>query len=170
MNQSDILSGRIGIREIRALGQSEHREELFRLLFNKDKRTSDNAAWAMTHLPEEDNGWLTTKQTELIDEAMRTESISKRRLILTVLLRTEFKADDIRTDFLDFCLDLMMRPDQPNGVRSVSMKLAYKQCQSFPELLAELRQTLDIMETEFLSPALRATKRNLLMKIKTSEL
>ena len=31
-----------------------------------------------------------------------------------------------------------------------------------PELLDELRQTLDIMETDFLSPALRTTKKNLL--------
>ena len=158
----NILNGRIGIREIRALGQSENREELFHELFDEDKRTSDNAAWAMTHLPEEDNTWLTTKQTELIDEAMRTESISKRRLILTALLRTEFKADDIRTDFLDFCLDLMMHPDQPNGVRTVAMKLAFAQSIPFPELLGELRQTLDIMDTEFLSPALRTTKKNLL--------
>lgn len=166
MELSDILSGHIGGGDVRALAQSEYREELLQLLSDEDKRTSDNAAWIMTHLPSSDDAWLTEKQETLINIAMRTTSITLRRLAMTLLLRTEFKADDIRTDFLDFCLYMMMRPDQPNGVRSVAMKLAYLQCRHFPELLAELRQTLDIMEPEFLSPALKTTKRNLFKKMK----
>lgn len=166
MERCTILKGRIGGADVLALAQSADREELFMLLFNEDKRTSDNAAWVMTHLPSSDDAWLTEKQQALINEAMRTTSITMRRLTMTLLLRTEFSADDIRTDFLDFCLDMMMRPDQPNGVRSVAMKLAFLQCCHFPELLAELRQTLDIMEPEFLSPALKTTKRTLLKKIR----
>ena len=166
MELCTILKGRIGGADVLALAQSADREELFMLLFNEDKRTSDNAAWVMTHLPSSDDAWLTEKQQALINEAMRTTSITMRRLTMTLLLRTEFSADDIRTDFLDFCLDIMMRPDQPNGVRSVAMKLAFLQCCHFPELLAELRQTLDIMEPEFLSPALKTTKRTLLKKIR----
>ncbi|MBR4779288.1 MAG: hypothetical protein IK011_05325 [Bacteroidaceae bacterium] len=166
MELCTILKGRIGGADVLALAQSADREELFMLLFNEDKRTSNNAAWVMTHLPSSDDAWLTEKQQALINEAMRTTSITMRRLTMTLLLRTEFSADDIRTDFLDFCLDMMMRPDQPNGVRSVAMKLAFLQCCHFPELLAELRQTLDIMEPEFLSPALKTTKRTLLKKIR----
>ena len=167
MELCTILKGRIGGADVLALAQSADREELFMLLFNEDKRTSNNAAWVMTHLPSSDDAWLTEKQQALINEAMRTTSITMRRLTMTLLLRTEFSADDIRTDFLDFCLDMMMRPDQPNGVRSVAMKLAFLQCCHFPELLAELRQTLDIMEPEFLSPALKTTKRTLLKKIRS---
>ncbi|MBR4434452.1 MAG: hypothetical protein IKS80_08125 [Bacteroidaceae bacterium] len=166
MELCTILKGRIGGADVLALAQSADREELFMLLFNEDKRTSNNAAWVMTHLPSSDDAWLTEKQQALINEAMRTTSITMRRLTMTLLLRSEFSADDIRTDFLDFCLDMMMRPDQPNGVRSVAMKLAFLQCCHFPELLAELRQTLDIMEPEFLSPALKTTKRTLLKKIR----
>ncbi len=165
-NLHTILSGHIGGNDVLLLSFSSDREELFSYLYDKDKRTSDNAAWVMTHLPSDDDDWLTYRQHELIDLAMRTESITMRRLTMTILLRTQFKSDDVRTDFLDFCLDMMMRPDQPNGVRSVAMKLAYLQCRPFPELLAELRQTLDIMETEFLSPALRTTKRNILKEMK----
>lgn len=166
MELCTILKGRISGADVLALAQSADREELFMLLFDEDKRTSDNAAWVMTHLPSSDDAWLTEKQQALINEAMHTTSITMRRLTMTLLLRTEFSADDIRTDFLDFCLDMMMRPDQPNGVRSVAMKLAFLQCCHFPELLAELRQTLDIMEPEFLSPALKTTKRTLLKKIR----
>ena len=46
-----ILSGRISGYEAKMLGASGREEELFRLLFDADKRTSDNAAWALTHLP-----------------------------------------------------------------------------------------------------------------------
>lgn len=161
-----LLKESISGADVRSLARSENKEELFYLLFDEDKRTSDNAAWVLTHLPATDNVWLTGNQEALIDKAMHTSNITMRRLTMTLLLRTEFKADDIRTDFLDFCLDMMMRPDQPNGVRSVAMKLAYLQCCHFPELLAELRQTLDIMEPDFLSPALKTTKRSLLKKMK----
>lgn len=166
MELSAILKGHIGGADVLALAQSENREELFRQLFNEDKRTSDNAAWVLTHLPASDDVWLKENQEALIDKAMQTTSVTMRRLTMTLLLRTEFIADDIRTDFLDFCLDMMMRPDQPNGVRSVAMKLAYLQCCHFPELLAELRYSLDIMEPDFLSPALKTTKRSLLKKMK----
>lgn len=162
MKLGEILAGRLGGDDVLYLAAEYGAEKVFPYLSDADKRTSDNAAWVLTHCPSDDDGWLTAHQGELIDLAMRTESITLRRLTMTVLLRTGFKADAIRTEFLDFCLDMMMRPDQPNGVRSVAMKLAYMQCRLFPELLTEFRQTLDIMETDFLSPALRTTKRNLL--------
>lgn len=162
MKLGEILAGRIGGDDVLHLASEYGAEKVFPFLSDADKRTSDNAAWVLTHCPSDDDGWLTAHQDELIDLALRTESITMRRLTMTILLRTPFKGDDVRTDFLDFCFDMMMRPDQPNGVRSVAMKLAYLQCRPFPELLNELRQTLDIMETEFLSPALRTTKKNLL--------
>ena len=162
MKLGEILAGRLGGSDVLYLAAEYGAEKVFPYLSDADKRTADNAAWVLTHCPSDDDGWLTAHQDELIDLALRTESITMRRLTMTVLLRTPFESDDVRTDFLDFCLDMMMRPDQPNGVRSVAMKLAYLQCRPFPELLDELRQTLDIMETEFLSPALRTTKKNLL--------
>ena len=45
------------------------------------------------------------------------------------------------------------------------MKLAYLQCRSFPELLSELRQALEIMEPEYLSPGLKVVRRNLLTEL-----
>ena len=98
-----ILSGKIGAREAKSIARSDNKEELFRLLLDSDKRTSDNAAWALTHLPKAANAWFTEKQDALIDEAMRTSSITKLRLILNLLTRTTFRRDSIRTEFLDFC-------------------------------------------------------------------
>ena len=67
-----ILSERISGNDVRALAGADFKEELFQLLFDPDKRTSDNAAWVLTHLPKTADAWLTERQSILIDEAMRT--------------------------------------------------------------------------------------------------
>ena len=77
-----ILSGRISGGDARALAGGDFKEELFQLLFDEDKRTSDNAAWVMTHLPKTADSWLAERQNTLIDEVMRTTSTTKRRLII----------------------------------------------------------------------------------------
>ena len=156
-----ILSGRIGVREAKSIAHSENKEELFRLLLDPDKRTSDNAAWALTHLPKEANAWLNEKQDALIDEAMRTTSTTKRRLIMNLLGRTVFERDSIRTEFLDFCFSKMLSTD-PVGVKTLAIKLAHAQCLHYPELLDEFDATLQLHDAEQLPPALRCIRRRML--------
>ena len=86
------------------------------------------------------------RKDELINLAMTTPDTSLRRLLLTLLERMTFEADSIRTDFLDFCLDGMQSLSQPPGVQSLCMKLAYKQCRLYDELLDELKVTLENMQ------------------------
>ncbi|MBR7024249.1 MAG: hypothetical protein IKI09_12405, partial [Bacteroidales bacterium] len=95
-----LLSGRLSGNEVKALAGADFKEELFQLLFDPDKGISDNAAWVLTHLPKTANAWLAERQNILIDEAMRTASTTKRRLIMNLLERTTFDPDHIRTDFL----------------------------------------------------------------------
>ena len=90
---------------IKSFHQHHQGRELFQLLFDSDKRTSDNAAWVLTHLPKTADPWLAERQDLLIDEAMRTSSTTKRRLIMNLLDRTPFESDHLRTDFLDFCFN-----------------------------------------------------------------
>ena len=140
-------------------------KSLFRYLFDDDKRTSDNAAWVLTHLPKSANRWLEEKHEELIDETMRTSSTSKRRLMMVLLDRQSFDAEEIRTDFLDFCFEKLLNTSETYGVRSLAAKLAYKQCQTYPELRAELRQSLELLERETLNPGLSHTRKELLKKL-----
>lgn len=140
-------------------------ESLFRYLFDDDKRTSDNAAWVLTHLPKSANRWLEEKHEELIDETMRTSSTTKRRLMMVLLDRQPFDAEEIRTDFLDFCFEKLLDPNETYGVRSLAAKLAYKQCQTYTELQAELRQSLELLERETLNPGLSHTRKELLKKL-----
>ena len=131
------------------------------MLFDEDKRTSDNAAWVMTHMPKTVDAWLTERQNTLIDEAMRTESITKRRLIMNLLERTSFQQDSIRTDFLDFCFNIILS-DEPVGVKTLAIKLTYAQSIYYPELLEELNTALQMMEPEVLPAALKHIRNKML--------
>lgn len=158
-----ILSDRISGNDARALARPDFKEELFQLLFDPDKRTSDNAAWVMTHLPKTVDAWLTERQNTLIDEAMRTESTTKRRLILNLLERTPFQQDSIRTDFLDFCFSKMFS-DEPVGVKTLAVKLTYTQSIHYPELLEEFNTALQMMEPEVLPAALKHLRGKMMKK------
>ena len=158
-----ILSGRINGSDAKALSRGDFKEDLFQLLFSEYKRISDNAAWVMTHLPKTANAWLTERQNILIDEAMRTESTTKRRLIMNLLERTPFQQDSIRTDFLDFCFNTMLS-DQPIGVKSLVIKLTYAQSKFYPELLEEFNTALQMMEPEVLPAALKQIRGKMLKR------
>lgn len=160
-----ILSGRISGDEAKTLAQGDFKEELFQLLFDPDKRTSDNAAWVMTHLPKTADAWLTEHQNTLIDEAMRTESTTKRRLVLNLLERTPFQQDSIRTGFLDFCFNIILS-DEPIGVKTLAIKLTYAQSVHYPELLEEFNTALQMMEPEVLPAALRHIRGKMLKEKK----
>ena len=158
-----ILAGRISGSDAKALAGGNFKEELFQLLFDEDKRTSDNAAWVMTHLPKTVDVWLTERQNTLIDEAMRTGSTTKRRLIMNLLERTSFQQDSIRTDFLDFCFNIILS-DEPVGVKTLAIKLTYAQSIYYPELLEELNTALQMMEPEVLPAALKYIRNKMLKK------
>ena len=158
-----LLSGRISGSDAKALAKGDFKEELFQLLFDEDKRTSDNAAWVMTHLPKTVDVWLTERQNTLIDEAMRTGSTTKRRLIMNLLERTSFQQDSIRTDFLDFCFNIILS-DEPVGVKTLAIKLTYAQSIYYPELLEELNTALQMMEPEVLPAALRYIRNKMMKK------
>lgn len=158
-----ILSDRISGSDAKALAKADFKEELFQLLFDPDKRTSDNAAWVLTHLPQTADAWLAERQNILIDEALRTTSTTKRRLIMNLLDRTTFAPDHIRTDFLDFCFNTILS-DEPVGVKTLAIKLAYAQSAHYPELLEEVNATLQMMEPEELPAALKHLRGKMLAK------
>ena len=158
-----ILSGRISGGDARALAGGDFKEELFQLLFDDDKRTSNNAAWVLTHLPKTEDAWLNERQNVLIDEAMRTNSTTKRRLIMNLLDRTSFDPENIRTDFLDFCFNTMLS-NEPIGVKSLAIKLTYAQSVHYPELLEEFNTALQMMEPEVLPAALKHIRGKMLKK------
>ena len=141
------------------------KEELYRLTFDKDERVAVNALWVFTHFDSINNEWLYTKHDDLIDRVLIEPTATKRRLMLTLLLRQPFEEDSLRSDFIDFCVSKITACAQPYAIRALCIKLAYEQMKYYPELLAELKMALDMLEQEALSPGLMSAKRQIMKKI-----
>lgn len=163
----EMLGGRIGAREIRLIcnGISDDtKANLYNLIDDTDERTGYNALWIFTHLSKADRCWLYPKRDELIDRLLHTVHTGKRRLLLTLLERQPTTADDIRPDYLDFCMAHINSAD-PYAIRALCTRQAFAQCRYYPELLSELKVQIDMMEYNTMSPALMSVKRNISKQI-----
>lgn len=162
LSQSDI-------NELCALTKGEHndnlKEELYQLTLDSDRRVATNALWVFTHFSAADNEWLYAKHNQLIDRCLKEKDATKLRLMLNLLLRQSYTEEDIRTDFIDFCLMKLTDPKSPYAIRAQCIKLAYEQMKYWPELLNELRQTLEMISCEPLSPGLRSAWRQVMKKL-----
>ena len=141
------------------------KEELYRLTFDKDERVAVNALWVFTHFDSINNEWLYTKHDDLIDRVLIEPTVTKRRLMLGLLLRQPFDENSLRSDFIDFCVSKITACAQPYAIRALCIKLAYEQMKYYPELLAELKMALGMLEQEVLSPGLMSAKRQIMKKI-----
>ena len=167
-----LLSHRLsidGINEICLLVQGEQnhslKEQLYQLTLDNDRRVATNALWVFTHFSAVDNEWLYAKHDQLIDRCLKEKDTTKLRLMLNLLLRQPYTEEAIRTDFIDFCLTRLADTKSPYAVRAQCIKLAYMQMRYWPELLNELRQTLEMISCEPLSPGLRSAWRQVMKKL-----
>lgn len=167
-----LLTQRLSQSEIMQLCALTHgarnnhfKEGLYQLTLDDDRRVAVNALWAFTHFTADDNVWLFAKHDQLIDRCLNEKDATKLRLILTLLLRQPFDEETIRTDFIDFCLARITDARAPYAIRAQCIKLAYEQMRYWPELLDELRQTLEMISCEPLSPGLRSAWKQVMKKI-----
>lgn len=131
-------------------------------LHDEDYQVARNALWGLTKATDKELASLQPMLHELIDKALTEENPSVRRLSMNIIVRLKMEEDDLRTDFLDFCLTHMQNPDEYPGIQSLSLKLAYKMCLFYPELMDELRRTLEAMDMTYYSPALRSVRQRIL--------
>lgn len=171
-NLRNRLTDKLSINDIYEICYLAHghendsrKEELYRLTCDADDRVASNALWAFTHFDAVDNEWLYTKQDDLIDRVLVEKNTTRCRLMLNLLLHQPFEEENLRTDFLDFCIAKITACAQPYAIRALCMKLAYEQCKFYPELLGELKVALDMLSQEPLSPGLASAKRQVIKKI-----
>ena len=149
-------------------GNSRKKAELYQLIFDEDERVATNALWVFTHFDMQNNEWLYAKHDDLIDRVLVEKNETKRRLMLSLLLRQPFEEESLRSNFIDFCIAKITACSQPYAIRCYCMKLAYKQMKYYPELLTELKAAIDMLEQEPLSPGLTSAKKQVMKKIKLS--
>lgn len=167
-----LLTHRFSQSEIKELCALTHgarnnhlKEKLYQLTLDDDRRVAVNALWTFTHFAAADNEWLYAKHDQLIERAITEQDVTKLRLMLNLLLSQPYTEEDIRTDFIDFCLARLTDARAPYAIRAQCIKLAYEQMKYWPELLDELRQTLEMISCEPLSPGLRSAWKQVMKKI-----
>ena len=159
------------IKQLCALTQGEHndnlKEELYQLTLDANRRVAINALWTFTHFAADDNVWLFAKHDQLIDRCLNEKDATKLRLMLNLLLSQPYTEEAIRTDFIDFCLARLTDARAPYAIRAQCIKFAYEQMRYWPELLDELRQTLEMISCEPLSSGLRSAWKQVMKKCLT---
>ena len=130
--------------------------------FSEDYRVARSALWGLTKASKEELAQLQVILNELINQAMQTENSSVRRLSLNIIERLEMSENDLRTDFLDFCFEHMIDVEELPGIQSVCMKLAFRMCKFYPELMDELKRTLEAMEIDYYKPAVKCVRSRIL--------
>lgn len=131
-------------------------------IFDKDYRVARSALWGLTKASKVELSQLQVILNEIIDQAMQTDNSSVRRLSLNIVERLELNEEDLRTDFLDFCFNHMMDIEEFPGIQSVCMKLAFRMCKYYPELMDELKRTLEAMEIDYYKPAVKCVRNRIL--------
>lgn len=161
-----LLGNRIGMQEIifikALISDNDHSERvdcLFNLVDDDDERVGYNALWVLTHLHNDFMPAIVSHRDLLTDNLFNTDHTGKKRLILNLLERLPVNKQNLRTDFLDYCLS-KINSGEPYAIRSLCIKLAFKQCRLFPELLAEFKQVIGMIDVANESPAIKAVVRN----------
>ena len=130
--------------------------------FSEEFRVARSALWGLTKASREELSQLQVILDKFINQAMQTDNSSVRRLSLNVVERLQMSENDLRTDFLDFCFDHMMDVEEYPGIQSVCMKLAFRMCSFYPELMDELKRTLETMEIDYYKPAVKCVRNRIL--------
>ena len=130
--------------------------------FDADYRVARSALWGLTKASDKELSQLQVLLDELIDQAMHTENSSVRRLTLNIIERLKLTEDDLRTDFLDFCMEHMVAGDEFPGVQTLCMKLACRMCNFYSELKEEFMRVVDAMEIAYYKPAIKGLRSKIL--------
>lgn len=161
---ADMLDNRMSVTSIRAMATQMSEmpgglEDLWKLASEGSRRTSVNALWVMCYLTRNAKARLRLLQDELVDMLLRVTDPGQKRLLLHLLNKQDFAKDHMRSDLLDFCLGKINSECEPYAIRAFCIYLAYKLCRHYQELIGELREHIEMMNQQQLSPGLRCAKK-----------
>lgn len=169
------LGHRLSLRDIRDLCSAcsgvcnnSTKADLFSLIAHPDDKIGYNALRVFTHFSDEDMKWLAPRRNTLIEYVLATKHYGKRRLTLALLEHLHVSIEDVRSDYLDFCLS-KINSNEPYGIRVLCLKQSFALCRFYPELIAELKNGIELMECGETSPGLISARKNILKKISKLE-
>lgn len=131
-------------------------------MYDEDQQIVRNAFAALTKATNEQLLSLMPLMPQMVELAMSTKCPSIRRPLLGIIERLPMPKETVRTDFLDFCMDRMYSFQEAPSVQALCLKIAYKICANYPELMDELIRTLQAMEMDYYKPAVRSVRKRIL--------
>ena len=167
------LVGRIHTEDVRRIVDCMTNDDgdvivkaLYCLLSDTDRRVANNAAWVLSCSDGKVMRFLLRYQNQLIDLLIGTKDKSFARILFSILRRQTFEKSNLRTDFLDFCLNEIVNSNQAIAIRAHAIYVSYSLCKAYPELLNELFMTLQMLESEMLSAGLLHARNAIITAIK----
>ena len=167
------LVGRIHTEDVRRIVDGMTNDDgdvimkvLYHLLSDTDRRVANNAAWVLSCSDGKVMRFLLRYQNQLIDLLIGTKDKSFARILFSILRRQTFEKSNLRTDFLDFCLNEIVNSNQAIAIRAHAIYVSYSLCKAYPELLNELFMTLQMQESETLSAGLLHARKAIMTAIK----
>ncbi len=166
-----ILLRRLSKNDIKAITQwasqsSSNRQKLFTYAFSDEDGINTNALWCLTHLRKSDATWLQSQQNFLINSLLQEKTTARRRMLLQLLRDQKYNSENMRVDFLDYCLSKINSESDQYAIRCFSLYIAFKICRHYPELLSELQERIAILSCEPLSPGLKCAIRKVSYEMK----
>lgn len=163
----EILINSYGEAEIQAVYQVVKQNDNFmdfarQFMNHEDYHVARSALWALTKGSAKELSVLQPMLHEFINLAMTTENSSVRRLSLNIVERLKMSEKDMTTDFLDFCFEHMMDVNEFPGIQTLCMKLIYRMSQFYPDLMDELKRTIEAMQIEYYKPAVKSLRAKIL--------
>lgn len=171
MDIEELLSQKINLPQIKNIvswtcRSRDNRLRLWILACSDDRRTSLNALWTMTHLPASESEWLLSMRDNMIDILLAEKDMAKKRMLLQILGKQDYTPENIRADFLDYCMSRINSRHEPYAIRCLSLHISFNMCRHYPELMAELKTQIDMMAYQSLSPGLESALRQTKCKIR----
>lgn len=172
-----ILSRKIGLHKVKEIAtwatkSNRNKGLLWKMSFSDDRRTSVNCLWILTHFELSDSIWLKDLQSQIIIRLLSEQDTTKKRLYLQLLKKQDFDPDSpIVIKLLDFCLSKINSECETYAIRSFSIYVAFRICDSYPELITELEEHLNLLSLQPISPGLKSTLRQTrekILKLRTS--
>lgn len=146
--------------EVKAKGDFAAFAQLF--MYDEDYQVARNALWGLTKVTDDELVQLQPILNELIDLAISSENSSVRRLSLNLIERLTIDKEEMRTDFLDFCMEHMIDAAEYPGIQSLCMKLAFRMAVFYPELKGEFMRIVEDMDMQCYSPAVKSVRNRIL--------
>lgn len=150
------------------IGNNKQRyAELAKLFLSRDYRITQRAAWIVSSCAERYPGLILPYLSEFIEFARNPPNIAVKRNVVRVLSLIEIPEDHEGIVY-DFCFPLVTSAKEELAVRAYAITVIGNAASKYPELKAEVCETLLLLK-EHDSPAIRSRTKAVLKKLRCSE-